>query len=126
MILNSWKEISNYVGRGVRTIQRWESDMRFPVHRTGEHLRSSVYALSEEIDAWLKHRGNARPSHREERHDSLVSMRQGMDRLAAHKKQLTDRSNTLKTLTETMQQRLQTTSGLHDKIRQSRRLRNTG
>jgi len=126
MILNSWKEISNYVGRGVRTIQRWESDMRFPVHRTGEHLRSSVYALSEEIDAWLKHRGNARPSAHEERHLSIKAMRKGMDQLAAHKQKLMDRSHTLKTLTDTMHERLQTTSGLHSKIREARRLRNTG
>ena len=32
-ILNSWKEIANYLGRGVRTVQRWERDLRLPVHR---------------------------------------------------------------------------------------------
>lgn len=53
-ILNSWKEISNYVGRGVRTVQRWEQLYGLPVHRAAGKDRSSVYALSDEVDAWLR------------------------------------------------------------------------
>ena len=54
IVLNSWKEIANYIGRGVRTVQRWEQLYDFPVHRPSGHDRSSVFALSEEIDHWLK------------------------------------------------------------------------
>src|SRR5581483_4478263 len=31
--LHSWKEVAQYVGRSPRTIQRWERDLGFPVHR---------------------------------------------------------------------------------------------
>jgi hypothetical protein len=53
-ILNSWKEISGYVGRGVRTVQRWEELYGLPVHRAAGRDRSAVYALSDEVDAWLR------------------------------------------------------------------------
>lgn len=53
-VLNSWKEIAHYVGRGVRTVQRWERDLGFPVRRPRSHQRSAVIAFPDEIDAWLK------------------------------------------------------------------------
>lgn len=53
-ILNSWKEISSYIGRGVRTVQRWEELYGLPVHRAAGKDRSAVYAMSDELDAWLR------------------------------------------------------------------------
>jgi predicted DNA-binding transcriptional regulator AlpA len=53
--LNSWKEIAAYVGRGVRTVQRWEQELQFPVRRPRGRKRSAVIALSHEIDEWLAH-----------------------------------------------------------------------
>jgi predicted DNA-binding transcriptional regulator AlpA len=52
-VLNSWKEIAAYLGRSVRTLQRWERELGFPVHRS-HGLRGSVMALADEIDAWVK------------------------------------------------------------------------
>lgn len=52
-ILNSWKEISQYVGRGVRTVQRYERTLSFPVRRITGRAHTSVMAFSDEIDAWL-------------------------------------------------------------------------
>lgn len=52
-VLNSWKEIAAYVGRGVRTVQRWERELQFPVRRPRARPRSAVIALSEEVDQWL-------------------------------------------------------------------------
>jgi excisionase family DNA binding protein len=43
-ILNSWKEIAGYLGRGVRTVQRWEQELHLPVHRMGKGRRSPVFA----------------------------------------------------------------------------------
>ena len=60
-LLNSWKEISNYIGRGVRTVQRWERDFGLPVRRPGGHVRGSVIANKKELDAWLTTR-SIRPS----------------------------------------------------------------
>lgn len=54
IILNSWKEIAVYVGRAVRTVQRWERECGFPVHRPRGKKRSPVFALSKEIHIWLE------------------------------------------------------------------------
>ena len=53
VILNSWKEIANYLGRGVRTVQRWEHDLQLPVRRPRGKDRSAVLAMTDELDAWL-------------------------------------------------------------------------
>lgn len=52
-LLNAWKEIAAYLGRGVRTVQRWERDLGLPVHRPKGRDRSAVLAFPEELDAWL-------------------------------------------------------------------------
>lgn len=51
--LQSWKEIAEYLGRGVRTAQRWE-ELGLPVRRPQPYSRkSAVYAVTHELDAWL-------------------------------------------------------------------------
>src|SRR5947207_4427574 len=50
-ILNSWKEIASYIGRAVRTIQRYERQLGLPVHR---HSATAVFAFSDELEAWLR------------------------------------------------------------------------
>ena|SRR5215469_9379737 len=52
-VLHSWKDIANYAGRGVRTIQRYETELGFPVHRPDGRSRSAVLAFSDEVDEWL-------------------------------------------------------------------------
>ena len=54
--LNSWKEIAAYLGREVRTIQRWEKEEGLPIHRHLHATRSSVYAIRSELDTWLRSR----------------------------------------------------------------------
>lgn len=51
--LNSWKEIAAFLGRGLRTVQRWEHDLDLPVHRNGTGPRSPVYALTTELNFWI-------------------------------------------------------------------------
>jgi hypothetical protein len=53
-LLTSWKEIANYLGKSVRTVQRWESDAELPVRRPLNKARGVVSASPEEIDAWLE------------------------------------------------------------------------
>ena len=48
----SWKEIAAYLGRGVRTVQRWEKTESLPVHRHMHDRQGSVYAFRAELDAW--------------------------------------------------------------------------
>jgi len=54
--LDSWKAIAAYLGRGVRTVQRWEREEGLPVHRLAHEKRGSVYARRNEIDAWWESR----------------------------------------------------------------------
>lgn len=53
-ILNSWKEIATYLGRGVRTVQRWEATLEMPVHRPAGKSRSAVIAMPDELQQWLR------------------------------------------------------------------------
>jgi hypothetical protein len=52
-ILNSWKEIAAHLGRGVRTVQRWEQELALPVRRPRGKSRSAVIALAADLDEWL-------------------------------------------------------------------------
>jgi len=54
--LDSWKEIATYLNRDVTTVQRWEKREGMPVHRHVHDKRGSVYALTEELDAWMQGR----------------------------------------------------------------------
>ncbi len=56
-LLNSWKEVATYLGRGVRTVQRWEK-MGLPVRRIGNGSRAPVIANSREIDCWMQQARN--------------------------------------------------------------------
>jgi hypothetical protein len=51
--LDGWKDIAAYLGRGVRTAQRWERELGLPVRRLGTGGAEVVYALRDEVDAWL-------------------------------------------------------------------------
>ena len=51
--LSSWKEIAQYLGRGVRTVQRWHSSLGLPVHGVNAKTRSRVFAYRAELDRWL-------------------------------------------------------------------------
>jgi TolB-like protein len=50
--LESWKEIATYLGRGLRTVQRWEREEGLPVRRHHHSKLGSVWALRPELDAW--------------------------------------------------------------------------
>lgn len=52
--LDSWKEISTYLRREVRTVQLWEKKEGLPVHRHFHRQLGSVYAFRSEIDRWRR------------------------------------------------------------------------
>jgi len=67
-ILNGWKQISQHLDRGVRTAQRWESQLGMPVHRPALKDRSAVVAFSDELELWLcRSPREARDEHAESR-----------------------------------------------------------
>jgi broad specificity phosphatase PhoE len=55
-MLTSWKEIGQYLGKGVRTVQRWERESGLPVRRAVHPSRRAVLALPEELDEWARSR----------------------------------------------------------------------
>ncbi|MGE5837920.1 MAG: hypothetical protein ACM4AI_25835 [Acidobacteriota bacterium] len=57
--LDSWKEIASHLGRGIRTVQRWERDEGLPVHRLDHIKRGTVYADRDELAAWWESRQRA-------------------------------------------------------------------
>jgi len=65
-ILNSWKEISNYLSIEVRTAQRWEKKFGLPVYRIDESKRTYVLAYSNELDRWLEEKTQKEKSKKSE------------------------------------------------------------
>lgn len=51
--LSGWKEIANYLGKGVRTVQRYERQMGLPIHRPVGKTSPAVVAVEAELDQWL-------------------------------------------------------------------------
>jgi hypothetical protein len=51
--LAGWKDIANYLGKGVRSVQRYEHELGLPVRRPAGKPRGSVVATKAEIDAWV-------------------------------------------------------------------------
>lgn len=54
--LDSWKEIAAYLQRDVTTARRWEKHEGLPVHRHLHNKLGSVYAYTQELDAWHRTR----------------------------------------------------------------------
>ena len=60
-VLSSWKDIARYMGKGVRTVQRWEHHLGLPVRRpNGASHKSAVLLERSDLDAWLATRFSAR------------------------------------------------------------------
>lgn len=52
-MLGSWKEIAAHLGKGVRTVQRWEATLGLPVRRPNGAAHGVVCAWSDELDLWV-------------------------------------------------------------------------
>jgi hypothetical protein len=52
--LSGWKEIANYLGKAVRTVQRYERQSGLPVRRPPGNPRGSVVGVRAELDGWVK------------------------------------------------------------------------
>ena len=53
-ILANWKDIALYVGKSVRTVQRWELELGLPVRRPYDGSKSPVFVVPAELDAWMR------------------------------------------------------------------------
>lgn len=52
-ILSGWKDIANYLGKGVRTVQRYERELRLPIRRPAGRHFGSVIATCSDLDEWV-------------------------------------------------------------------------
>ncbi len=66
-VLRSWKEIAEYSGACIKTVQRWEQLHGFPIRRLKASKGSVVFALRGEVDGWMLARTpTARPPIKDE------------------------------------------------------------
>lgn len=62
-ILHSWKEISQYLERDIRTLLRWRKNLGLPVFRIDEKSpRSKVFAYKSDLDSWLENKAKTKGS----------------------------------------------------------------
>lgn len=120
-VLNSWKEIAAYMGRGVRTVQRWEQELGLPVRRPRGKERSAVIALKPDLDRWLQEtpQGTATPDPDRTHRDPGTHLR--TERLLKLTHQLVERSTRIQEVVRTT---LALTSQLRDQQVERMRSRN--
>ncbi len=53
-ILESWKEISDYLKKSERTCRRWEKEFGLPIHRMDGSPKARVFAYRHELDTWIQ------------------------------------------------------------------------
>jgi hypothetical protein len=95
-ILNGWKEISNYIERGVRTAQRWEALLGMPVHRPALKDRSAVVAFTDELDRWISRSAPATlDAHGEGSKEALARVHHKVSTLAWHTSELASQTKAL-------------------------------
>jgi hypothetical protein len=58
-VLLGWKQIARYLGKSVRTVQRWEHELGLPVRKIDTQTKSDVVAFVTEIEVWVR-RGSLR------------------------------------------------------------------
>jgi hypothetical protein len=51
--LSGWKQIADYLGMGVRTVQRYEREQGLPIHRTAGKSVGAVISTKAELDGWV-------------------------------------------------------------------------
>jgi len=79
--LSSWKEIAAYLGKGVRTVQRWERQFGLPVRRPSAKSHV-IFALQQELDAWIKQHQRA-PVHKPDLHTAVATAKKRRQEQAA-------------------------------------------
>ncbi len=70
-IFDCWKEIASYLGKSVRTVQRWEREFGLPVQRPDAGSKGLVRVTREELDRWVA----ARWSQRSETSQAAIPIR---------------------------------------------------
>jgi|SRR5215831_6042183 len=115
-ILNGWKEIANYLGRGVRTVQRYERLFGLPVRRPAGKPWGSVVATPGDIDAWVARtpvRDGLRLMHPpiESSSSTWANIQEGMAEMARLAKEMADLRLELRNSVRLLRQSIQGVQG---------------
>lgn len=78
-VLTSWKDIARYMGKGVRTVQRWEQDFALPVRRPCGSNKKAILARPCDLDAWVAMRCTSRAQNGMARADKRTGHSDGAD-----------------------------------------------
>lgn len=74
-VLTCWKDIARYLGKGVRTVQRWEQEFGLPVRRpNGVNHKSAVIAHIRDLDLWRQSEWSDRNGPKKETDPSLTQL----------------------------------------------------
>ena len=52
-VFSGWKDVANYLGKSVRTVQRYERELGLPIRRPAAEGTIAVIATKAELDAWI-------------------------------------------------------------------------
>jgi hypothetical protein len=69
-VFSGWKDVANYLGKSVRTVQRYERELGLPIRRPVAKATIAVIATKAELDAWI----SASPL----RHSEVTGNKSGM------------------------------------------------
>jgi hypothetical protein len=65
-ILSGWKDIARYLGKGVRTVQRYAHELGLPVRWVSGHHKGAVIARKSDLDSWISSSATAQESFNKE------------------------------------------------------------
>lgn len=92
-VLSSWKDVAAHLGKSVRTVQRWETELGLPIHRPNGRQQRIILAYPDELRRWVGAKLAANKPNGSDSHD----------RLAKNTSQLAAQMRKLQTLSETLQ-----------------------
>ena len=128
-VLSGWKEISTYLGKGVRTVQRYEGEFGLPVRRPAGRPRAAVVATREELDGWV----NASPIRAAFRLSSSIdpaiyrssaqNIRAGLQQMTRLRAQMSDLNTELR---QSMELLRQSVMALYTELQQDQWVRDPG
>ena len=88
-ILSGWKEIARYLGKGVRTVQRYALEKGLPVRRVSGHKKSAVTARKSDLASWITSSATAQESFNKDTRGVLAYLRAEMAK-GPHQRALQD------------------------------------
>jgi hypothetical protein len=93
-VLSCWKDIARYLGKGVRTVKRWETEMGLPIRRIEPATYNHpVFAIPEEIDQWVQTQGQHKRSELETLRRENAELRKKVQELELTIRSLIERSH---------------------------------